>query len=155
MDGKSLVIGMVVGAGVLLAGMALGGATQGQPPAPVDATFKSVTASSLNIVNERGEVVASLGASNIGGELRVLNNSGQPVVTAGARGGGGELSVADRKGAQRIRLRDDGSVELLGEDRKVRLRMAGFKSDGNTRSDFSGQIVAFDRNENIVDKLPK
>lgn len=158
MDGKSFVAGMAVGAAVLVAGLFLGGAAQGQAqgqPAPADGAFKTLTVSTLNVVNGRGEVVATVGSNNVGGEVRVLNNAGQPVAGIGTRGGGGEVAVADRKGTQRVRIADDGTIEIYGDDKKVRLRMAGYKSDGNSRSEFSGQVIAFDRNESVVEKLPR
>jgi len=158
MNGKSFVAGMATGAAILGAGMLMGGMQRGQAAKPADlqdAAFRTVTASAVQIVDEKGVVQLSLRSSRTGGELGVMNAQGKGAVMLGARRGGGEVAIADDNQRKRLSLEPDGSVVVYGTDGKKRAQVASFKVDGNTKSEFSGQFIAFDRNEALVQKVPE
>ncbi len=158
MNGTSFVAGMAAGAAILGAGMLMGGmqrAQQAKPAELQDAVFGTITASAVQIVNDKGVVQLSLRSTRTGGELGVMNAQGKGAVMMGARRGGGELAIADDSERKRLSLEPDGALVVFGPDGKKRAQVASFKMDGNTKSDFSGQFVAFDRNEAQVEKVPE
>lgn len=158
MNGKSFVAGMATGAAILGAGMLMGGMQRGQTAKAAetqDAVFRTVTASAVQIVDDKGVVQLALRSTRTGGELGVMTAQGKGAVMLGARRGGGEVAVADDNERKRLSLEPDGSVVVYGPEGKKRAQVASFKMDGNTKSDFSGQFVAFDRNEALVQKVPE
>lgn len=156
MKGKSFVAGMGAGAAILGAGMVMGGLQRGgaKAPDPQDAAFRTLSASILQVVNDKGAVVAMVRGSTHGGELALFNNAGKPVLMMGAKSSGGLLEVADQNKQVRVSLDNSGAVTVFGADGKRRAHIASYKSSGNTKEDFSGQFLAFDRNDALVGKIP-
>lgn len=106
-----------IGLGFLLGAAILGGARQ---PAPVTDVLRTRT---LEIVGERGDVLAALGQDRFGGLLAMYNARGQRTASIEANSAGGLITVADKAGRIRAAAQTDdygGMFVVYGQnDRKA------------------------------------
>lgn len=116
--------GMLTGAGVLAAGMFMGGLMQKTAPQVANSNQSSdvVTTRRIEIVDQLGTVVAVLGANNDGGSLSLKDRFGRTMLLNACSPDGGMIALSDARNGERavlLQSTDDGGrlAMFAGPDR--------------------------------------
>lgn len=129
---NTFVAGMVVGGGLLLAGLVLGAAG---PEQLVTDTRDVIRAGAIELLDERGAVAGRLAVNDDGSGIELRNGDGVAVFNVIATADGAELRLADETGKRHVELRSGeggGSLMLGGTETGGGVRL-DLDSDGDGR----------------------
>jgi hypothetical protein len=168
-DGTQLITGMTIGAALLGAGMLLGGFSRS--PVLPQAAADIVRARQVDIVDELGTVVLSIGSDERGGTIQVRDRFGKTLVQAGAGARGGEFTLSTTEGRAAASMaagNAGGGATFFGENGAAEIELgvipAGPRlalSDGGghpvaeirARTETGGVISAFNAKGEVASRL--
>jgi len=144
---STFICGMLVGAGLLGAGLALGGASR-QQPQDASRPGEIIRTRQIEIIDEVGTSVLVIGSNTEGGSISIRDRFGKTLVLASAAHNGGALSVNRVDGASAVTL------ETSAHGGEVSVRNAGGRDVIDLRAGLGdARIVLKDASGNVLTDL--